>query len=68
MAEYQLVAPLPGSTMQTVMRREDNAFIPFDGGNRDFQAYCEWLAEGNEPDPAPEPHAPAPETRPTQED
>ena len=35
----------------TVHRLTDNAFIPFDGGNRDYQEYLEWLAEGNEPEP-----------------
>jgi len=35
----------------TVHRLTDNAFIPFDGGNRDYQDYLEWLAEGNEPEP-----------------
>jgi hypothetical protein len=54
---YQLVALLPGMPTQTVLRREDNAFIPFDGGNRDYQEYLAWLAEGNESDPAPEPDA-----------
>lgn len=54
-SEYQLVAQFPGMTMQTVQRIADSAFIPFDGGNRDYQAYLEWKAEGNEPDPAPEP-------------
>jgi len=50
---YQLVASLPGMTMQTVLRVEDQAFIPFDPANRDYVDYCAWLAEGNEPDPAP---------------
>lgn len=53
-APYQLVAQLPGRAMQTVQRMEDGAFIPFDPANRDYQAYMEWLAEGNEPDPEPQ--------------
>jgi hypothetical protein len=57
MAEYQLVAPLPGMETQTVQRMADNAFIPFDGGNRDYQEYLAWLDAGNTPDPAPEPPA-----------
>lgn len=55
---YQLVAQLPGMTVQTVQRMADHSFIPFDGGNRDYQEYLAWLAEGNEPDhPAPLPAA-----------
>ena len=54
-ADYQLIASLPGSTMQTVLRVRDQAFIPFDPANRDYQEYLAWQAEGNEPDPAPEP-------------
>jgi hypothetical protein len=26
--------------------------IPFDPDNTDYQAYLQWLAEGNEPEPA----------------
>lgn len=37
---------------QTVLRLADNAFIPFDEGNTDYQAYLAWLAVGNEPLPA----------------
>lgn len=53
-AAYQLVATLPGM-IQTVLRAEDQSFIPFDGGNRDYQKYLAWLAEGNAPDPTPLP-------------
>ncbi len=54
---YQLITQLPGTTMQTVQRLSDGAFIPFDEANRDYQEFLTWQAEGNEPDPAPEPQA-----------
>jgi ABC-type glycerol-3-phosphate transport system substrate-binding protein len=39
------------TSSETVKRLADNAFIPFDPANRDYQEYLAWLAEGNTPNP-----------------
>lgn len=36
-----------------VQRTSDNASIPLDEGNMDYQAYMAWVAAGNTPDPDP---------------
>jgi len=38
-----------------IIRVADNAFIPFDPDNTDYQQYLAWLAEGNKPLPADQP-------------
>lgn len=43
---------IKGVEQPCVIRLSDNAFIPFDIENVDYQAYLAWLAEGNTPLPA----------------
>lgn len=46
------------TTGNMILRTTDGAFIPPDPANTDYAAYQAWLAEGNTPEPAPEPPAP----------
>jgi hypothetical protein len=51
MALYQLQRSLDG-TIKGVLRRADNAQIPRDADNRDWQDFLAWRDAGNTPDAA----------------
>ena len=53
------------TTSDCILRLADNAFIPPDAANTDYQAYLAWLEAGNTPEPAPEPE-PVPELTPAE--
>jgi len=55
---YQLLPDTIMGAASCVKRIADNAYIPFDPANTDYQAYLQWIAEGNQPLP---PDAPATE-------
>ena len=50
---YKLVKD-KGIDLPIIERVADNAFIPFDEANTDYQAYLKWVEEGNTPLPADE--------------
>jgi hypothetical protein len=66
---YKLIKDfITGEIMEgKVQRLSDNAFIPFDPANTDYQAYLTWLEAGNQPEPAEAPAAEAPAAEPAVE-
>ena len=52
---YQAIKDHPTlGPSNSIKRIIDNAHIPFDPDNKDYQAYLKWLEEGNTPEPADE--------------
>ena len=50
---YQIINdPITGQPAQCIKRLADNAFIPFDPANTDYQEYLKFLEEGGQPLPA----------------
>jgi hypothetical protein len=49
---YKLIKNTLTNETNIVQRLSDNAFIPFDPANTDYQAYLKWVSEGNTPEQA----------------
>jgi len=52
MTMYQQLPEFMDQPAQSIKRLADNAFIPFDPANTDYQEYLRFLAEGGQPLPA----------------
>lgn len=50
---YKKLKDLYGNSVEdSILRLSDNAIIPFDEANTDYQEYLKWVAEGNTPEEA----------------
>ena len=56
---YKQYIGADGTLSKGIIRLSDNACIPADPDNTDYQAYLKWLDEGNTPLPADGPAQPA---------
>jgi hypothetical protein len=50
--QYILDTMTNANSTKYIKRLPDDAVVPFDPANTDYQAYLAWLAEGNQPLPA----------------
>lgn len=48
----KLIDKVSNEEADVILRISDNLYIPKDQSNRHYQEYLEWVAEGNEPEPA----------------
>ena len=44
---YKKIKGPDGKELTSIRRKADNACIPFDDANTDYQEYLEWVAAGN---------------------
>ena len=51
---YKQYISADGTLANGIIRTSDNACIPCDEANSDWQTYLKWVAEGNTPLPAEE--------------
>jgi len=51
---YKLINDPKTNQQVSIRRLYDNACIPLDEANTDYQAYLKWVSEGNTPLPADE--------------
>ena len=49
---YKLIKDNITNQIKVICRLEDEAYIPMDEANTDYQAYLKWVEEGNTPEPA----------------
>jgi len=50
----EIKSTIPEIPENCVIRLSDNAVIPFDPANTDYQEFVQWCEQGNTPEPADE--------------